>query len=274
MPDDIPRIEINLDVLRGNLSVRLQHLSDILKIAAISSRVVDDSQFNAYSTFMEFNVAPAAKLDLCQAKEFFYQWCLTNNFRDSVEHCGIFLEECNLVCELLKARSNNKIKAENIKDIYGKNKDKFHKRNFPDKINYLRKEYSVSSVLEEHILSLNRTRNCLVHRGGVVGAMDANEAGVLEIKYRAFQLSIQSVNGGEEVVIDEPMTVGTKTESNAFMKLTDFKKEFKTGEKIKFSPKEHPKTICTFWLFGNDIHQSMCKAFDLGAEAKSPLGTP
>ena len=252
-------VKLNLDAPLSQLNIRLKHLSEILKIADIAIENISDEQYKKYHRFVDFDVASSCKLNFSEARDIFYQWCLKNNFRDSVEYSGIFLEECNFVCELVQARSDNKIKAGDFNKICGENRKKFHKKTFPEKIEYLRNQYNVSSAIEDYILSLNKARNCLVHRDGVVDKIDLNISEALKIKYREIQIVIQPADGSEEKIIDKPMTEATKVASSVAMRFVDYERIFKLGEQIKFSPQEHIKTISTFWFFAQDIYRGICK---------------
>lgn len=253
----IATININLDSLVGKLNVRLQHLSDIMKFANISLEKVDKNHYDEYKVFVSLNVAYNQSLSYENAKNEFHSWCLRNSFRDSVETLSGFLEECYVVCSLLKARKNECIKTEEYNKIIIKNSGKFHSMNFPDKIDILRKEFSVYSSLEEHVLSLNKVRNCLVHRDGIVSTKDLNTENELVAKFREIQLVVLSPDKTKEQIITEPTTIDEG--GHLGIKVQNFERRFKLRERIDFEPIEHARTIFTFFAFGIEIYKSIAK---------------
>ena len=163
--------------------MQLQHLIDIIKFSKVATDCIQENKFNEYSEFTQFQIAPNHILEFNEAKNIFHRWCLKNSFKDCVENLNIFLDECHLVCELLAFRKNDQIIAEDFNRIVGPNKKKYNKEGLPKKIKILRENFDVSSQFEEHVMSLNNVRNCLVHRGGIVQQEDLNTEKELVAKF-------------------------------------------------------------------------------------------
>ena len=188
----INRININLDGPSSKLYIQLQQLTDIFKFSKIANNCVQEKEFNEYYEFTQFQIAPNHVLKFNEAKKRFHQWCLKNSFKDCLENLNLFLDECHLVCELLASRKNDQIIGEDFNRIVGPNKKKYHKEGLPKKIKILRDNFNVYSPIEEHVMSLNKVRNCLVHRGGIVQQEDLNTERELVAKFREFQLIVMS----------------------------------------------------------------------------------
>ena len=250
-------MNINLDGLVGKLNIQLQYLSDVLKFSNTAVDNVKDQNYNDYSAFAQFNTADNQKLSYDKAKTEFQEWCLRNGFRDSVETISVFLEECHLTCALLDARENCQIKIEDYNQIVSEKKKRFHKMNFPTKITFLRENFSISSSLEKHVLSLNKVRNCLVHRSGIVGQQDLNTDNELIAKLREIQFIALTPDKTNERVITGP-TIMNEGEHLA-VRTQDCEKHFRLGQKIDFAPLEHSNTVYTFLVFGQEIHKSIVK---------------
>jgi len=94
--------------------------------------------------------------------------------------------------------------------VVGKGKC-FHRRGLPYKLRFLSEEHglSVSRELQEQVLSLNRARNCLVHRAGVVSAQhDANDSGKLRVFWRKSELIASGPAGERPVTESNPILAG------------------------------------------------------------------
>lgn len=248
-------IKINLDGLLSNLSIQLQNLTDILKFSKVATGFVQEKDFNEYSEFIYFQVAPNHILDFGKARDMFHQWCLRNSFRDCVENLSLFLEECYLVCDLLASRKNDLIAVKDFQRVVGPSKRKFHKEGLPKKIQILREKFGASSPLEEHVLSLNTVRNCLVHRGGIVRAEDLNTEKLLVAKFRELQFIVMSPDKTETAPINGPVVV--EGGHHVGIRTNEFEKHFELGQKIDFSPKEHLRTVFTFYVLAVDLYKAI-----------------
>ncbi len=250
-------MNINLDGLVGKLNIQLQYLSDVLRFSNTAVDNVKEQNYNDDSAFLRFDTADNQKLSYDKAKAEFQEWCLRNSFRDSVETISIFLEECHLVCALLDARKNCRIDVEDYNQIVSEKQKRFHKLNFPAKIERLHEKFSVSSSLEKHVLSLNKVRNCLVHRTGIVGQQDLNADNELIAKFREMQTLVLSPDKTTEQVITEPTIINEG--GHLAIRIQDCEKHFGLGKKIDFTPIEHSRTVFTFFVFGKQIHKSIVK---------------
>ena len=132
---------------------------------------------------------------------------------------------------------------------------KFHREGLPKKIRILRQKYSVSSPLEEHVISLNTVRNCLAHRGGMVRADDLNTEKQLVAKFRELQFIVMSPDKTETVPINGPVVV--EGGHSVGIRTNEFEKHFELGEKIDFSPKEHLRTVFTFYVLAVDLYKAI-----------------
>ena len=248
-------MNINLDGLVGKLNIQLQYLSDVLKFSNTAVDNVKEQNYNDYYAFAQLNTANNQKLSYDKAKTKFQEWCLRNGFRDSVETISVFLEECHLACSLLDARENCQIKIEDYNQIVSEKQKRFHKMNFPTKIEFLRKKFSVSSSLEEHVLSLNKVRNCLVHRSGIVNQQNTNSDNELIAKFREIQFLVLSPDRTDERIITGPTTMNEG--EHLVTRNQDYEKHFGLGQKIDFTPLEHFRTVSTFFVFGKEIYNSI-----------------
>src|SRR4030043_1049828 len=200
-------LRIDFNSLIGNLQANLQHLSDLVLFGNATVLVAQEKDYNNSSAFFHFQPAQNQKYDFNQAKERFGQWCLVNSFEDAVDYLHCFLDECYTVCEILRSGQNNLIQLKLFHWILNIGKSKFHKQGLPDKIKRLKDVYRVYSNMEDQILSLNRVRNCLVHRLGIVGQQDVDLNNVLTAKFKQMQLLAISPNKDQEVIISEPTNV-------------------------------------------------------------------
>lgn len=102
---------------------------------------------------------------------------------------------------------------------------------------------------KDEILSINRTRNCCVHRFGVVGLQDAGDSGVLAVKFRIIE-SIRLDDDGNRFAMEDLVEKETKVK----IKISkEYSREFKMGERVVFNVEEMEQIFFTLYLAGQNL---------------------
>ncbi len=184
------------------------------------------------------------------------RWYLCTVVRDAVECTHTFLEECRLVCAFfsLSARGTPSTGV-NYHRIVGVEAQKFPSLGLPDKLKRLQEDFSVSSELEAHVLSINTMRNCLVHRLGIVADRDVDANGELVILWRSIDLVAQSPDGIQEIALDQEARIEAGWTVIALV--TDKSKVFRKGERIELSYEEITHTFSSLMNFATTLGQSI-----------------
>jgi hypothetical protein len=107
------------------------------------------------------------------------------------------------------------------------------------------------------VLSLNKARNCLVHRLGIVSEKDVDANGCLALIWHSFELIVIDSATKQETRLTEPMIV--KSESTLAARIGPHRKQFKAGDRISFDRDEHKHTMLTFYVFALELVQSVEK---------------
>ena len=105
-------------------------------------------------------------------------WILQNAFRDCIEQVGDFLQVVRRMAATVDVAVDGVGEAVMSNEIspLGAQSKAFEKMGFPEKVAHLKEKYGFGEhYLDEMVLSINRARNCLVHRGGVVGEKDCKD---------------------------------------------------------------------------------------------------
>jgi hypothetical protein len=246
---------VNLPTLLGKLQIELQKLGDLVSVGLIGAGKVEENDYREPREFASFQIASDNRMPLPKAAEQFQTWCLKNSFTEAIDLMGGFLEECRTIAALYRLHGNctgadwNKACIEDRK--------KFHELGFPAKIEHLRKEFGAASKFEEHVLSLNRARSCLVHRLGIVSPKDVDPNGRLVVIWHALDLVAIDNTTKRETVLNEPTRL--ESESTLATKLGPYRREFMVGDRISFNRNEHKHTVFTFYVFALEIVQALEK---------------
>ena len=174
-------------------------------------------------------------------KDNYKEWVLNTAFRDALEAFHIFVEELFVCLIAIKKKASSLAVVK--KDI-----ESFEKLSFPSKMEFLKKQFSVSPEFINHIKSINKTRNCLAHRGWVVSTKDYNNKpkSALVLSWRGMNMVLTDKDGERECHMSELVGVVTKHETQVGFKFTDRSKEFSAGQVITLEPKELAE-ILWYW---------------------------
>ncbi len=115
----------------------------------------------------------AAAWDVTEVRKAFANWTIACGLRELIEE---FSEALALAREFLAAWAlgSGEIRGEDWNHRMVDEGRRFHRLGLPDKLDFFRREYQVElpADKEADLFSINRARNCLVHRQGIVGLQD------------------------------------------------------------------------------------------------------
>jgi hypothetical protein len=163
-------VNINLPAALAKLEGHLQHLVDLVSIGVTGVRKVEEAEYKV-SPFAASQQL-AEPLPYSQVREEYLNWSLKNAFAEAIDRIGEFLEECRVLTALYGLGSTA-VNGEDWNRIWTTEREAFNWKSFPKKIEHLREKCGATFQFEEHVLTLNQARNCLVHRLGVISEKDS-----------------------------------------------------------------------------------------------------
>lgn len=253
----VASLAVNLSAIQGKFNAALQKLLDRYTASTAALPLVDHAIYSGFApAFVRVLPAQNKRLTRDEAVAEAEQWHLRAVIRDAIELTNLFLEECHLVSALFGVTHDGKLRSEDYNRIIDKEQKQFHRFGLPDKFKKMRKDFGISVDLEPHVLSINRARNCLVHRMGIVTEMDVDGNDELAILWRRFEIVARSPDKSEQFVIDSPgMEVQGGWEVNSQIK--DRRKNFSLGERLQFSYREIADTIFSLIAFSTTMVQAV-----------------
>lgn len=199
-------------------------------------------------------------------KDNYKEWVLNTAFRDALEAFHIFVEELFICLIVLKkkAASLGAVK----KDI-----ERFEKLPFPSKMEHLRKQFFVEPEFINHIKSINRTRNCLAHRGWVVSTKDYNNSpkSALVLSWRGMNMVLTDKEGERECHMSELVGIVTKHETKVGLRFADRSKEFVSGQVIRLEPKELAEIL---WYWTMEMKKLLVRSVEYAKNAGATIVEP
>jgi len=116
------------------------------------------------------------------------QWYTSKKFlEESIGLLHHYMERLYSTIYAIKNRISHQDEQHFI-SVLEQAKIKFGKKDFPTKIKEFKIHHSNTIDFEDHVTSLNKARNCFVHRLGVVSNLDTNNNNNLTVKWRAFRI--------------------------------------------------------------------------------------
>lgn len=248
-------IDLNLPGLFGTYVLDVQRLVDLVSLTYVGTDQVQEVRYRQNFAFFHFYPAGSKRLELEEARNKAKQWLLGCFLTDAISATGAFLDECWKRCGAIRLGAKGVITGQELMDFQGREFRKFHANSFPDKLDHLEAEFDVGTELRRHFMSLNRTRNCLVHRQGVVGERDTNDEGELIVQWRTWQILIKCPDGTQETIIDEPGRV--EAGSRVTLEEADRERVFRLGETVEFEAEELAHTAVTLTLLGRQLTEAV-----------------
>lgn len=253
------RVNINLDSLLGELQRSLQRVICLTGAGIQNIDIIDSKRLYIPTEGIQYSYVKNMNWDDKTAKEEYLQWVLTNSFRDSIESLNMFLESTHRVLSFWylseKQISGIQLTSTDLYRVENEDAKKFHKLGLPGKIEHLNKEHPVifDDRLTNHIVSINKARNCFVHRNGIVSQTDLTDEKSLTISYRRTAMFLKNEDGIADVV----RGMFAEKDSVIFVRNQDEKISFELGSRIQFHQKELTEIIWCLFLFGSDAVQKM-----------------
>ncbi|MDG4604426.1 MAG: hypothetical protein P9C48_14240 [Defluviicoccus sp.] len=256
-------ISVNLDCLCGQLKRSLQKIiflvsASLQKLALINAETLELPI--PFKTVFDDGLMWSRGV----LQENYCEWVLCNGFRDAIEAVGAALEEAHRVLtlwSLLDENSQCKLSGAKWNELFIEGDKHFHRLGLPDKLSHLRlnHELFLDEHLSSHLLSINKARNCLVHRGGTVSGRDVTTNNEMEVTWRSMCFFLND-EGGEKA-----LQIGARVEKGSIIgiRFQDTCKSFSIGQRIRFRAQEVSDVCWSLFLFGDDLVQ---KISDLGLQ--------
>ncbi|MFT5661160.1 MAG: hypothetical protein ACI9TV_001806 [Sulfurimonas sp.] len=134
----------------------------------------------------------------------------------------------------------------------------FHSKKFPEKLKKITNDLALSASLDT-LAQINRVRNCLEHRAGIVSEKDCDSSkNYMSVKFRYPR--IDSPNG--EMAPSSDIKGRQTTDIN----FIDEEKKFRQGEKVSFTFHENTKLIFSLNVCFKTIIDGIYDLFNVNQE--------
>lgn len=189
---------------------------------------------------------------LNHVKDEFKIWIEGNGFRELVETFSVFLDKIYRACAVAE------VSGRRIESVEFQRKIKtFEKEGFPNKLNILSNNFAVRPQHVDYIKSLNKARNCLTHRRGIVGTEDI-DGQHLRVRWLGMDIFIQTPAGDRHQFDDFPEEgLYLPDGGSVMLQFVERERLFDVGDLLKLSTKDLAE-IC--WFFQDQARSAVNSA--------------
>jgi len=240
-------IRINLDAPVNGLIRRLRHANDNLRFGlACDVGSVEDVSAPSM-TGITYAIGGAEIRDLDRLRTGFRSWVIASALRDSIEALLLYLDEVRKVSVLLSYGPTVDLTSDEWNATLVRGQKQFHRLGLRRKLDALKQiDESLQSEYEEEIATINRARNCLVHRFGAVTDEDTDGTDRLTVRWRKNEI-VAEIDGTPTPI--GPGFVAKDVTPLYLHQNVPVSKEFSIGETILLSADEFGELSWTVIVF-------------------------
>jgi len=206
-PELVLQAHIELAGIWGRVARELELAHYMVAVGLHSSTRMDGSWLDEPGQLFRMQYNREHRVPLEDVRTYWKTWVLRGGFRDVAETLATTLEEVHRILALWSlipkgSQSGAKVALTAVHQME-KDIEAFHAKNLPDKLGVLAKRHAFSFPpdIEAELFSINAARNCLVHRGGIVGGRDLDEGvQTFTLKWRALCPYVRD-NAGERPMV-------------------------------------------------------------------------
>lgn len=263
-------INIDLDTL---LEIALSGVrrAAIFMGLGVNAAIDDDFQKYQLSNLTNIQLIPdnVSADTIKHFKEEFRLWIEACGFRELVDTFANYLDSVHHSCLLMKSKSEKLLPAD-ISNIQAK----YQRKGFPEKLDILIERFAVSPAYPSYLLSLNRVRNCLTHRRGIVGDEDLHGKTELSIKWFGLDVFIQEPDGKKHLLNEMRSSLQLKNGGLIMAGFNERNRNFNRGDKLILSTRDLAE-ICWFYDYeAKKIRKSTLEfAAILGVKVKTQVAS-
>ena len=251
------KISINLAALREIADKGVRRAGLFMGLGVNAARDPSLKQYGLGGV-TGFELVPGGADDetLSGYKQEFERWVVGCGLREMMETFGVFLDGAYDVCQLLSEQGKTATE-EMIRRIASDGK-KFKGHGLKDKLKTLRAGYGVGVKEQTYLISINKARNCLTHRRGIVGIEDCTQGQQLIVSWRGLDFWAETPEG-ERTPIDLPLTKGfiLSVGSKIMAGQSERTKECRLGDVLSFTPKELTEIGITVMEMATEVVQAV-----------------
>jgi len=193
------------------------------------------------------------KLSADNRRQLYTTWILGKAFQELTRGVRAALEEAYLFVDVAAMPASVTTLAQLESSIESIRK-RANKASFPVLLEHVNAKLAVPMAFENEFRSLQSVRNCLEHRGGVVGATDVDENGILTLSIPRLKCFYKRGDEEVEIAAGHVVDPGDAREQVEVLMRRDTRiRTYQLGEQVTFTADELYETAFACNLFASDL---------------------
>ena len=254
MSQDRWTITVSAEGLRSHLAQPLHQTLQHITLGLRAVPLCPDGPLELDEVFFSFHFkTPAASTP--EAREEFKVWLVGVGLREGMEALNAHIDEVRFFLGLMKRARGDGLRAPRagvvdavLRDLRMEELRKFARLGFVEKASRLRSEFGISVPHFDEVLTIQKARNCLTHRRGIVGPDDLKAGSdALQVRFVVHEIIHEDLAGRSHVT--ERNTSVLAGESLSVCREPQ-EKTFGLGQRVTFTAQEFQHLIYTLWAAG------------------------
>jgi hypothetical protein len=199
-----------------------------------------------------------------EQRQFTLLWILTKAFEEFINGLTKSFKETYTYLKIytLSQKPKYSLTQEEFEIELKKIDDEIEKFHFPNFIDIIEKQLNTTLPLKEEILSINKIRNCLVHRHGTVGEKDVKNSPTDDLQLKWISQKFWAIVDGEQIEVTYNIRKDGIVVSQLSHQTIRNEKIFKIGNKISFDINEFNGIAYTCAIFASNLFLLMPRPND------------
>jgi hypothetical protein len=188
-----------------------------------------------------------------QRRTMYENWLLARGFQDLARGIRESLEEAALYLSIM-AKPTRMTTVRQLESEITRSRRRASRLQYPELMAEINAGLTTPLAFSAEFLSIQKVRNCLEHRGGVVGVQDADIDGILRLSFPRFKIFYN--RKGEEIEVRPDERVNAEDgepEVQIMMRCVTASKTHRLGERITFSADQFSEIAVACNIFATDL---------------------
>lgn len=246
--------------LNGNGVIAPVHraVRDSIEVLGIALNALAGTDFanvpRVPGSMMAFGLTSSEPVDFEERRTAYTNWLLSKAFQDLARSINEALQEAYFYVEVLNLQGGESTWGdlmETFRDI----RRRANQMNFPDLLRAVSTRLKTPLQFADEYNSLQKVRNCLEHRAGVVGERDLDADRNLKLRFPTFEVVIK--NGDKEIVVAEQKEIFLEAGGSIGFRIGRIEKEYKLGERVLLTPHEFQRIAQGCMSFCTDLSSKL-----------------
>jgi hypothetical protein len=229
---------------------------DSLEVIAIAFRAIEAADLSkppvAPRTFFTMTVN-SGSMDPSERRTAYENWLLSKGLQELARALNEALQEAYLCIHMMRRPPRTTTREEVEREIEDL-RSRANGLKFPKLLNSVSDKLTTPLQFIDEYLSLQKVRNCIEHRAGVVGIKDTNGGPTLKLILPS--LDVVLVEAGRETLL-EGQPGRLKADTQIFVRRGTMVREYSLGERIVLTIDDFQKIAQACHFFAEDLKSKL-----------------